>query len=622
MALVFWFSSLAPETGPDATGGRSAVPLIWGRLGHITAIREIGTSYMGIGGEILNLIALPLAGENMAKVTTLVSAFLLAAGICGVSIGQRRVLPWLACFVFFSSTVVWWQFVHGFVDLHVTLLTVASLLAFERWIADRRAGWLIAAGVIAGSAVAIKLHAGTMLVVLVLVTGYECGLHRGRIGATWKPLTLLLVAIGIGLVPSIIRTYLLTHNPVFPFANSFFSSPLAEVDLAKRLPSYGTGFSMEVFGLPFRTQLTPSKFNELGTYHPAYWLLALFSVGLLFRRASSASRWWLATMAFWAGWIITEHNLRYSIPALACTTVAIASTGRALSAAWNPAWWTAVGVILAGTFLGISRPTAWIWNGSANQAFPRNYLLGKQTADQFQALHLPSAILAKKVNAEYGAKAVVWQVPFFRDHQSFLGRAISHPHSDLALRTPLYSILPGESKATSYESIYQTLLSSGITHVMWDTTSWWIQGRPESSWSGIYSSGFAEKYLVLDGAYAGDNIVRLYRVRSEKEISTGPIKNTSESLPVGEFTISGGAVVGVQAKWVGKLPADPYFDIVCWSADHRMLFWSREYLVFTKPTDAGWHRRWQTIPAGTTTMQVSRSTEMDSVELTLLRAGK
>jgi hypothetical protein len=615
LALVFWCSSLAPETGPDGVGARSALPLIWERAGAIIGVPEMFTSYMGLGGEIINLIVLPLAGGNMAKITSLVSAFFLVGCISSAGGESRRLLSWLAAFVFFSSTVVSWQFVHGFVDMHVAFLTVASMLAFESWISDRRNVWLLAAGLIAGTAVSIKLHAGTLFVLSACLIVYECWKHRGSVWNAWQPLLLLSAGIALALVPSVIRSYILTGSPVFPFANDIFPSQLA-LDWAKQLPSYGSGFSLQVFTLPFRTVLSPASFNELGTYHPATWILALFGLALLPWSGPSGRRWWLVSIIFWLGWIMTEQNLRYSLPALACTIMAIASSGGTAGPKWFLTSWVGLLLVAVGVVLGYARPTAWMWHDAAGAAFPKNFLLGTQSAEQFYDVRLPSSALAKVVNAESGTKAVVWQVPFVRDHQNFLGRTIAHPHGDIRQLNALLSILPNRPLGGFDESIYQVIKTAGLTHVMWENSSPWITGRPESAWGGFYSTKFTEKYLELTGAQNGAGSVRLYRVRSEAEILKGPVKVTLQPWIEGEIAVKPGMLIGVQAKWNAQPPADAFLDIFGLTSDQRMPLWTRMSLAYTMP--ASWHRQWQTVPEGVTKLHIYRPPSSKDIEVVLV----
>ena len=620
LALVYWFSSLAPETGSDAIGARSALPIIWERAGKITAVKEIFSSYMGIGGEILNLIALPLSGGSMAKITTLISAGFLACGIASAAPARGRLLPWLASFAFFSSTVVAWQFIHGFVDMPVAFLAIASLLAFVRWLFDRKNAWLLVSGVIVGSAVAIKLNAGTMLLLLAGMVLYECGAHRGKIIASGKPLLFLLVGITASLAPSVWRSYILTGNPVFPFANAIFKSPLAYEDLSKRLASYGSGFSAQVFTLPFRTILSPNSFNELGTYHPAYWLLGLVSICLIPWSPPSAKRWWLASAIFWIGWILTEQNLRYSIPALAFTSIAIASTAREFDPKWSPFSWIAVAVMTLGTLIGFARPTAWIWSETAGPSLPSKFLFGDQSADQFLSIYLPSSALARDINATYGSTAVIWEVPFIRDHQSFIGTTISHPHGALALLQPLYSILPDQPAGTSDESIYRVLKANGITHVMWDNLSPWIRSLPESAWTGIFSTHFSERFLHLESASGHNGFVRLYRVLAENELPQAPIVPKAEPWSGKEIKVLANNLIGVQANWSAALIPCGFFDMIWWSADRRMIYFERVPLDFKSTT--GWHRRWHTVPLGATALQVSMPPELTMVKLAIVRQGE
>lgn len=620
LALVFCCSSLAPETGPDAVGGRSASSLIWERSGFITGVPELFASYMGLGGEIFNLIALPLAGENVAKITTLISTFFLIGCIAGDGSGGRRLLPWLACVVFFSSTVVSWQFLHGFVDLHMTFLLVASVQALESWISDRKNSWLLASGLIAGTAVAIKMNAGTMCILLAGWVLFECRTQRGWFRAAGTALCLLGIGVAIGLVPSAIRSYVLTGNPVFPFANSMFPSSLTGSDYGKGFPSYGYGISLKTFALPFRTVLTPGSYVELGTYHPANWLLMLFAIALWPWSGTKARRWWVAAAAFWIGWILTEQNLRYSLPALACTAAAIANSGSLPNVHWLKTYWTGLVAIGLGVVLGYSRPTAWMWNNTAGPAFPREFLSSNQTAEQFLAIYLPTSVLARKVNAELGSKAIVWQVPGTRDHLTFIGRTIAHPHGDSRALGPLYSILPGNPQGDSDETILRVMKTVGITHIVWNTTSTWINNRPEGEWAGFFSPRFSEKYLELEAAQTRADSVRLYRIRSDSEVQRGPIKFVGQPWTEGDVPVRAGALLGVEVKWNSLLPSGAFFDLSCWSADGRRLSWNRVFLDYSSQNT--WHRQWQTIPEGAMKMNIYLSPEAKNALYAIVRPNK
>ena len=424
LATVYWMSVLSPETGSDAIGGRSAVPLIWSHHGSLSGIPEIFLSYMGIGGEVLNLSIVSLAGGNVAKVTTFACALWLAGALLGAGPkGRSHVLPLLSCLAFFFASAVAWLFAQGFADIQSTLLIVASFGAFEIWVQDRKPAWLFFAGVIGGSAVAVKLNAATVLVVIGVMVLCERMVEKRRVSAAVVAAAIFAGGVLLSLGPGTLRSYLLTGNPVFPFAHKVFPSALLE---ERWLPDLkGGDISLKSLTLPFRTVLNPSQFNECGTYHPAHWILALAALAMVPWSWHATRRWWILSVVFWIGWLATEQNIRYSIPALACTSMAISASSTPFKRGTGGLSWTATCLLLLGSILNLARPTAWMWANVGGPAMPRTMITGRMPASRFLDTYLPSAALGALVNKDYGPSAVIWQVPCYRDHQSFLGRVIS-----------------------------------------------------------------------------------------------------------------------------------------------------------------------------------------------------
>jgi hypothetical protein len=617
LALVFWMSALAPETGPDALGGRSALPVIWAREGSVRGVSEIFAAGMGIGGEILNLILLPFTGYNMAKIAAVATALALA-GAWRTMAGRAANSVWIfAVLIFFSGTAIWWQFFHGFLDIPLAFICVSALGALLQCQKRYDARWLALTAFLGGTAAGIKLNGGAVLIAatpVILSLAWRHGHWRSVSGAIgWGTAGLSLAF----LVP-VIRSYWLTGNPIFPFANSIFRSPMAETALQASL--YGATLSAKTLLVPFTSILKPGGFGELGSYHPLMWLFVAWGAIGLFWAPRSAWSAWLIAGIMWLLWALSEQNLRYGIPSLACTMVAVIlslpSRGEDLSQPKGGGSQLFFGggvllLIVGGIAVNVMRPSAWMWGSSGGPAMPLRLVTGQETSDMFLSLRLPSWALARVVNQTKGTKAVIWQTPWTRDHLYPMGRVVSHPHGDIRILKPLARLLPEANDNRSPAELAQSLREKGITHLMWEEGNYWIAGKAERDRKAVFSPEFCERYATLA---AVDRGVRLYALR-EVARAAGEVpferRPFQPQVPVAEAQL-----FGIEAKWMTKAQPAAYVDFAWFSVDDRLILFNRFSPLAN--SDPSTQQFWQTAPAGCAYVRVSASTAAAGWQLDLL----
>lgn len=620
LALVLWLSVLAPEMGPDALGGRTALPVMWAHSGQITGAPEIALSYMGIGGETLNLVALPFAGDNVAKVTTFLTGVLLTGAFVWFAGKSRVVIGVLAAIAFFSSTTVWWHFTNGFVDLPMAFFCVASLGAWMAWQAGRNSRWLVIAGFLGGTAAGIKLNGGAVLAAMTPLIALLAVRRDGAKGLLRDLGGIIGGFLAAFAVPAIRSAYL-TGNPVFPFANGLFRSPFAEIGLTAKL--YGAGLNHETWLLPFSTVLRPASFGELGTYHPLIWLVVLGSLAMAAFSSSSIRLTWIAVGIMWLAWIMTEENLRYSLPAFACTLAVAAGTFPEPKFSWmswanrtlrSQLFLAAGGIaIFGGVALNLSRPTAWMWGGGSGAGFPFRFITGAETAKEFLSLRLPSANLAEVLNARTVPTTALWQVPWTRDHLYFQARTVAHPHGDPRILNPLRQLLPDYPKGMNPAAIHQALLAAHFSDVMWDDNNPWTPKQPESAWPGLFAPEFTRRYLVLEAADRG---LRLFHLRPVGQADPEKENFAATILTARTLGTTAGQLVGISVAWPEPILAGAYVDLAWYSADNRLLLYDRLTLCCEKV--AGFQRRWQTAPISAHELRIFPSPSAAALQLTLL----
>ena len=515
--FIAWMCALAPEVGPDALGGRQAIPRMWIEDHQLAAYPEMLLSYMAAAGETLFLMLLPLASEQAAKIGQFLAWISLVPATLQL-LGRRQSSSLLLMLAFWTSTVVLVQFAWGFVDMVQLSFYIGALIAGGLWYRCPQRGLLVLAGLLAGAATAVKLNglgSAVILGAVIFVKILANPEHRSSIVCY-----VFCLAGGVLLIfgPWSLRSYLLSGNPVFPYANSIFMSPMAPLELtAKR---FGDAMSFNSFvQIPWRVIMNPGQFAEIGSYHPMLLIaLPFVALSLLHR----ASRYWtLMGLAAGSLWFVTEQNLRYSLfAAYALTLGSAIYVDRTLSL---PGWrrfslmsGIAMGIWVVGFYASISRPSAWLFLYPDQAAAPLSVVSGHLTKDSYLSAILPHYPLLRKVDELAGTSAKVWEVPFLRDHLHLKGRAISLPHCDYRLAKELVAVLNLVASPEAVVEAQQRLRELGITHILLSPESPWAPRQPGGTRSVIFSEEFRETVARVE--YANLGFVLLSLPRAEETL--------------------------------------------------------------------------------------------------------
>lgn len=515
--LIYWIGTLAPEVGADALGFRIAAPAIWLRDGIIRPLPEMLGSYGFFAGEMIYLLVMPLTGFNAAKIVQFGLALLLVlSAFMQVFEKSHRKEASLLLFAFWGCTLVWWQMIWGWVDLSQMFFYFACILALRFWLDEPKSPvWLIVAGIAGATATTIKLNGAGALVIAGLVVVSVTLYHTRSLAKVIKNSLYLGIPAVICLLPWLIRSNLLTKNPLFPFANQFFNSPLI---LSMPVANFGVGLSFpDVLSVPWGIFFDPARFGSLGTYHPLILASALLgTIGLLW--ASSRKDWlWLGagTLAY-IFWLVTEQNSRYSLFAIYFLMLAFGIgllklqdrfPGRIQRGIFQL-------LLLIGLIWGFGmqacRPSFWMRGNVSGPTFPTQVVLGSQSKSDYLTVYVPTYLCAEWLNRCYGQKAKIFEVPPTRDHLYFSAPAFALPQGILPETRFLDAILINPELIENHSAIYQGLVAAGYTHLLFVTTlSRWTKTTIESERQGLFSSAFENTYMQLECADRG---LRLYKL--------------------------------------------------------------------------------------------------------------
>jgi len=396
--------ALAPEVGSDALGGRVALPVRFLAQHSLRPFDDILWSYGQVGGEVIFSFFLPWLGKQVAKLLSVGLAFIMFLAV------RREKLNALFA-SFFLSTLVVFQFCAGHLEILQLLFWFAACqAALLAW--QGHMPW-IAVGALLGGGAAIKLNTLGLGILLFLALLFRRP-FRASVNA--------LLSLGLGafafLGPFLARSFWFSGNPVFPWFNSIFESPLVEeVPIAR----FGVGLSFpKVLALPWLMVSQPEKFVEVGSWH----ILTVGSLVLLplaWRRLNLESRWYaFMAVGSWILWLVTEQNLRYSFAPAFFTVVAaslvLADRGHSASKAAELLTCGLLVVAMAwGVAFELVRPQFWLGRGSSSSLLPTNFIVGKEDTASYLRTRLPSFAAAEFLNSRRLSGNRTCEIGF-RDH--------------------------------------------------------------------------------------------------------------------------------------------------------------------------------------------------------------
>jgi hypothetical protein len=382
-----------------------------------------------------------------------------------------------------------------------------------QWSANYRRSWLLILGLLGGFGAGVKLT-GFFIVAAAcvpVVLAWLLGAHRRR-GVPLVDLLVLGVGSTIASAPWLVRTFIATGNPVFPFLNSVFRSPLADntVVYFGKLHTVGNSWQ-DYLLLPVRIVFDASRYVEAGTYNVLF--LALIPALLAILRVSTRFLLICCFVCVLAVlWLVSDVNLRYGLAAVALMIVTLAALFTTCLASQGRGWLStgSTGALAAVAVAGVLFHTAssWWFLGQASSAFPYRVVFGAQTAEIYVSSKLPSYDGVAYLNRTLGTTARVW-APLTRDYL--------YPHFDFMVAQDYWmgkqKTLEGIFYSTaSPDAVHQALRTLGFTHLLIDTAA--LQSHPHGATIFTYTlfnRAFLEdpRYVQIEYASRGVNVYRL-----------------------------------------------------------------------------------------------------------------
>jgi hypothetical protein len=310
--MIHWFAMLKPEVAPDSLAIHLAVPADMARHHLLTYHPDrFVWAVMPMGGDFIYAIVYQLGGEHAARLLNLAMLSLLLGLLHGAV--RRWTGPgtaWLLLALFAATPLV--QLVTGelFIENLLAALLFAAFLAVGN-------GSFRAAAILAGAALSTKLGALPVVALLLVYAAWE----RPRRRTAFASLVLLVACSA----PPYAVAWAKTGNPVFPFLNEKFRSPLLPAGAEIRDSRFHRPLTWRTpYDLTFHTSLYyEGQRGSFGFQHLFFAALAIVAAVVVRRRTVVAG----AGIALGAALLVlnSEPNVRYLYPELPLLVIPFAA---------------------------------------------------------------------------------------------------------------------------------------------------------------------------------------------------------------------------------------------------------------------------------------------------------
>jgi hypothetical protein len=427
-AVLYFVNALAPEISPDGSTYHLGLVARYLREHGFHRITTNMYASLSQGLEMLFLFAFTFGRHSGAALVHF--AYLIALGAAIVLYARRLGLlsagVCAALFVFLSP-VVGIDGTSAYVDVAAACIVFAVFYLLEIWDRERAPGLLVAIGLLAGFAYAVKYTAA----IAVPYAAAYVAWRSWRKGLVRPVLIVCLCALAV-MLPWMAKNWIWVENPFSPFLNAVFPNPYIQAGFEKEY-AYDLRHDDAIKTwreMPWAVTVDGRVSGLLGP------LFLLAPVGLLALTRREGRRLWLAAIVFGALWFF-NIAARFLIPALPFVALAMAL----VFTRWKP---LAVALVIAHVVISWPAVTplyaqryAWRLRG-----FPLRAALRKVPEDSFLDANLGNYRMARLIERTVPPDATIFawsQVAEAYTRRNILVSYQSASNQVLAdvLRTPL-----------------------------------------------------------------------------------------------------------------------------------------------------------------------------------------
>ncbi|HRK62704.1 MAG TPA: glycosyltransferase family 39 protein [Candidatus Omnitrophota bacterium] len=438
---------------------------------------------------IENFFSLGLAalGETAAKLFHAFFGMLLGATLFAYARKYLSVFwAFAAALILMTVPTVAVMMSWAYVDLAFAWFILLSWICTEECCAGKGAKWIYFSGAFCGAACCIK-YTGIQWTLLLAVFILLRGVLRKNAFEAFRLTVILLAAAGVVFSPYLIRNYLMTGWPLYPFP--LLGLPLADgfnwdTERTRLFLGWTKTFGAPLgaspwmaYGLAWVRVFTDGEFNNpdrfdgiIGPFFLAIPFLYLSRKMKSFPRAPAA-----ISLLFLYYWLVTTRQARFIVPVLPFLSLMLAY---GLSRLPKKAAWLFLAVCVSVNVAGVFQ----FWN----QKQPWNYFLGKETKSSYLARQHRVFPMYEAVNKLLPANTKLYLL-----HMKNYGYYLTVPwEADFIFeRYKVESFLKQNSEPAALQTFFS---ERQATHLLVD----WQALRPDRS--GLEEGPFQQLALYLE----------------------------------------------------------------------------------------------------------------------------
>jgi hypothetical protein len=316
--VVYFRQALSPEMSPDAMTYHLGLVNLWHHA-HGLARNNGMYAAMPDGLEMLFLFAFAIGRHSAAALVhfSFLMCLPLLMILYGCRFGWQRGGAVLAALLVFASPLVAADGTAAYNDVALAAVVFATVYLLEIWRRERGMGTLLAAGLLAGFAVAVKYTGGPLLLMAAGVVLWE--LRRTPRRRAAKTLLAALAAMVLTPAPYLIRNAVWFQNPIAFFGNGIFPNRWFHVSFEQEYVENVSHWQGATWSdMPRELTWGGPKTGE--SFGPAFVILPLALIGVLWPQ----TRLLVLAAAFAACGFAGDKSGRFLIPAVPFLAVAAA----------------------------------------------------------------------------------------------------------------------------------------------------------------------------------------------------------------------------------------------------------------------------------------------------------
>jgi hypothetical protein len=331
LLMVLWLQSQWPQISWDAAVYHLTVPRLYIEQGGFRRIPFNVYSNWPLNTQLLYAMAQMIGDYVLAKAVHFAFGVATVVAIYrAVERGSAKWVGWVGAALFLANPVVLDEMRAAYVDLAYACFFFLAFLfvhfALEN--AETANRQLLLAGVFAGVVAGIKPTGVLGVVCLVMLYLVVSLRRRSPLVAALGGAMRILVPAGLLLTPWLLKSWILTGNPTYPFFYSVFGGPEWSAELGKQLREWQLGMGMgrswlDYLLLPWRVVVEggPGYDHFDGRLLPA-WLVLVPLALVVGRRRPLIFRSLGVAGSYWVFWALSSQQMRFLIPILPLLAVA------------------------------------------------------------------------------------------------------------------------------------------------------------------------------------------------------------------------------------------------------------------------------------------------------------